>query len=458
MPRPSAPDVVVVGAGPAGCATALAFADAGARTVLLEAVVPATQRLAGEWLHPPGVRVLERLGVDLHKMEHCRVGGFLIHPEDGGELIRLPYAEGRLGLTCHHSALVEALRAASVERDEITLVPGAKVTGVKGTRVTYTDPHASSAACSPTAWLVGAEGRASPTRRSLGIPADLTRLSQMAGVLLEDVELSDPDFGHVLLGGPGPVFLYRIGPRTVRVCIDVPRNGFTTGRVRDYLWEEYSSWFPTPLRAALGCALEGGSTLGWAANQFRPRVSYGHDRVALVGDAVGCLHPLTAVGLTHAFADGECLARAGSLAAYGRERTAATQVAEILSTALYRTFTTSDPATMDLRFSVYEMLRRSAHERERTMALLAADETRLHQFSAAFLHALGLAATARLRGAPDHSRPAQPVDLLRGYGGWVTWLAAAAGHAGHQRSCRAVGVTPRIRTSTSKETRPRWRC
>ena len=339
-----------------------------------------------------------------------------------------------------------------MERDEITFVSGAKVTGVDGTRVTYTDPPASSVTCSPTTWLVGAEGRVSPTRQSLGIASDLTRLSQMAGILLEDVELRDEDFGHVLLGGPGPVFLYRIAPRTVRVCLDVPRHRFHgppgPGVPLAGILALVSGRAP---RTAFGRALAG-SPLAWAANHFRPRVSYGHDRVALVGDAVGCLHPLTAVGLTHALADGECLAHADSLAAYGRERTVATQVAEILSTALYRTFTTDDPATMDLRFSVYEMLRRSAHERERTMALLAADETRLHQFSAAFLHALGLAARARLRGVPEHRGPTQPVDLLRGYGAWVAWLAAAAGHAGGQRSCRAFGLTPRIRASPSKET------
>ena len=57
-------DVAVVGGGPVGCATALAFAESGARVCLIDANAP-SGRLAGEWLHPTGVGVLTDLGVDL---------------------------------------------------------------------------------------------------------------------------------------------------------------------------------------------------------------------------------------------------------------------------------------------------------------------------------------------------------------------------------------------------------
>ena len=50
-------DVAVVGGGPVGCATALAFAESGARVCLIDANAP-SGRLAGEWLHPTGVGVL----------------------------------------------------------------------------------------------------------------------------------------------------------------------------------------------------------------------------------------------------------------------------------------------------------------------------------------------------------------------------------------------------------------
>jgi 2-polyprenyl-6-methoxyphenol hydroxylase-like FAD-dependent oxidoreductase len=426
------PDVAVVGAGPAGCATALAFADAGAETIVLESAAPATRRLAGEWLHPAGVRALERLGVDLPELRRCRAGGFIVHPEDGSAPITLPYPQGEFGLSCHHESLVRGLRAALTRRPGATLVPRARIIDIAGGSLVYASGHGPAVACSPARWLVGAEGKASPVRRSLGISSRLTPLSHMAGILLEGAELPEEGYGHILMGGPGPVLMYRIGPAAIRACIDVPRRGFTPGRARDYLWEAYAPWFPASLRTAFAAALDGGE-VSWAATQFRPRDHYGRGRVALVGDAIGCFHPLTAVGMTLAMTDGESLPHARDIRAYTRERTKATQVAEMLSMALYRAFTHHDPATTALRYAVYDMWRRSARERERTMNLLAAEETSVRQFGAAFLHAVGLAAVTPVPRAVEHGthpdgQTGDADGLLRGAGGWLSWLAATAGH------------------------------
>ncbi|MFJ7078997.1 FAD-dependent monooxygenase [Streptomyces sp. NPDC098781] len=447
-PRPqlgvTAPDVLVAGGGPAGCTAALAFANAGARTALLDAAAPAARRLAGEWLHPPGVRILERLGVDLSATDHCRVAGFVVHPEDGSTPITLPYSGGELGMTFRHGALVRELRSTLARRRGVTLVSHARITGVRGTHVDYADADGSSASCAPSEWLVGAEGRVSPTRRSLGVAPKPRQLSHMAGVLLENVELPDAEYGHVLLGGPGPVLLYHIGPGVVRVCLDVPRRRGTPHGVRAYLWQTYSSWFPPTLRAAFGRALQG--EVCWAATQFRPRDHYGRGRVALVGDAVGCFHPLTAVGMTLAMADGECLVRSEDLGAYRRERTAATQVAEILSTLLHRVFTSRDPATEVLRHAVYDMWRRSPVERERTMALLSTDETRVRKLGAAFLHTLALAAREpSLRRPSSHDGPAWSSELLRGLGGWLSLLGMSTGHAAARRAAVRARMTGPVR-------------
>jgi squalene monooxygenase len=432
------PDVAIVGSGPAGYATALAFADAGAQTVLFEPVAAATRRLAGEWLHPAGVQALERLGVDLSVVQHCRLRGFIIHPEDGSVPITLPYPQGGYGLSCQHQSLVQRLRAALNHRPGVTLVPRARILDIVGNQLIYASEHGSAVACTPARWLVGAEGKASPIRRSLGFPSQLTCLSHMAGILLEGVELPAEDYGHILMGGPGPILMYRIGPAAVRACIDVPRHGFTPGRACEHLWQAYAPWFPAPLRTAFGTALKRGE-VSWAATHSRPRDHYGRDRVALVGDAVGCFHPLTAVGMTLAMADGESLPRAHDIRAYSRERTKATQVAEMLSSALYRTFTHHDPATTALRNAVYDMWRRSARERERTMNLLAAEETGISQFGAAFLHAVGLAVIRPIPRAHERDKhangeSANSTGLLRGAAGWLSWLAATMSHTAAQRS------------------------
>jgi squalene monooxygenase len=192
------PDVAVVGAGPAGYAIALAFTDAGAETKLFESVAPATRRLAGEWLHPVGVHALERLGVDLSRVRHCRAAGFIVHPEDGSTPITLTYPKGGRGLSCHHESLLQGLRAALTQRPGGALVRRARIIEIAGRSLVYASGPGPAAACRPAGWLVGAEGKTSAVRRSLGIPSQLTCLSHMAGLLLEDAELPEEDYGHIL--------------------------------------------------------------------------------------------------------------------------------------------------------------------------------------------------------------------------------------------------------------------
>jgi flavin-dependent dehydrogenase len=67
-------DVVIVGAGPAGCAAAIGCASAGLRVRLLEAA-RFPRDLPGETLHPGVEALLERLGV----AEEVRAAGFPCH-------------------------------------------------------------------------------------------------------------------------------------------------------------------------------------------------------------------------------------------------------------------------------------------------------------------------------------------------------------------------------------------
>jgi squalene monooxygenase len=115
-------DVAVIGAGAAGCVTALAFARRGAQVLLLEAHPGASTRLAGEWLHPAGVSVLDSLGLgglaDLPG--HPPGRGFVVYPADDGEPVHLEYPDGATALTCDHARLVAALREAAAAHPHIT--------------------------------------------------------------------------------------------------------------------------------------------------------------------------------------------------------------------------------------------------------------------------------------------------------------------------------------------------
>src|SRR5262245_42608890 len=63
-PWPRMPaDALVVGAGPAGAATAILLAEQGLSVVLLDRAHFPRHKICGEYLSPEGSRILERLGV-----------------------------------------------------------------------------------------------------------------------------------------------------------------------------------------------------------------------------------------------------------------------------------------------------------------------------------------------------------------------------------------------------------
>src|SRR5277367_2606115 len=103
-------DVAVIGGGPVGSVTAIAFARRGARVIVLEADPRACRRFAGEWIHPSGVAVLDALRAGRLERAAPRAGyGFVIFPKGESAPIELPYPEG-VALSCPHESIVESLR------------------------------------------------------------------------------------------------------------------------------------------------------------------------------------------------------------------------------------------------------------------------------------------------------------------------------------------------------------
>lgn len=57
-------DLIIVGAGIAGCAAARAFGSDGRRVLLLERDLSEPDRIVGELLQPGGVNALKQLGLE----------------------------------------------------------------------------------------------------------------------------------------------------------------------------------------------------------------------------------------------------------------------------------------------------------------------------------------------------------------------------------------------------------
>ncbi|GAA2716496.1 MULTISPECIES: FAD-dependent monooxygenase [Streptomyces] len=429
--KPDAYDVAVIGAGPAGCAAALAHARRGLGVLLLEAAHRPPARLAGEWIHPCGLDALHRLGVDLPPARTTPALGFVLHPEDGGAPITLPCPDGRRAAAVRHEDLVTALRATASAHPAVTLALGCRVRSVEHTTVTYTQAAGEPPRRARVRRVVGAEGQTSLVRRLLRpAPAAPTTVSRTAGVLIHDVPLPTEGYGHLFAGGPGPVLAYRIAPGTVRLMFDVPLLPLRSGPLLTFLHRSYAHLLPREMADALRDALRHGG-VQWAANRLRPRSFHGRGPYALVGDAVGACHPLTASGLTFALRDAECLACTRSIALHGRHRQAAGRAGEHLAAALHRIFCDPGRTTAELRRSMYAVLRDSAGERERMMRVLCAEEHRTTALTGAVLHVAVRALGERLAVREGH-----PAWRARGracaeYAAWLWWMCRNRSHPEH---------------------------
>ncbi|MEM9693254.1 MAG: FAD-dependent oxidoreductase, partial [Myxococcota bacterium] len=420
-------DVAVVGGGPVGCVAALAQARKGNRVLLLEANPNASKRFAGEWLHPPAFDILtDYAGPDTVATSWACGAGFAVFPDDGSDAVVLEYADGRTGFSIEHGELIARLRRACRASDLIDFRAPARVTGVEPHKLEFTDDKKRRRTIS-TDLIIGAAGRQSVVHQALGNHTSPATYSRMAGILLEDCELPHERYGHVFLGGPGPVLGYRVGDGVVRLCIDVPLSLPLTRSREAVLWDSYAPVLPQPLQRAFRRVLEA-RDVQWATNQNRPRFSYGRPEwnIALVGDAVGHHHPLTAIGMTLGFQDAVALAEGGSLERYAATRERQTRVPEMLAVALYEVFADGSDELVSIRQAVYEMWRRSPDERSRTMGYLACDDLRPAAFAGSFARAVDIA-TRRLFSETVHTgRWAHSLGLTERLINRCLWLIRGA--------------------------------
>lgn len=391
MSKSRAYDVAIIGGGPAGCVTALFYAREGKRVLVAEANARSSERLAGEWLHPPALEILADLGVDLTPDEPYSAGrGFALFPDNGSKPIVLPYQAGYFGLSIEHHRLVERIREACGRRPEIEMVHATKAVRINGQNLTL-KPRTSAEYTVRADLIVGASGRASIVHQALGLEKNTTSYSRMCGLILTDVHMPFEGYGHVFLGGPGPALAYRIAPNKVRVCLDVPLNTPVNRDRAATLWDGFAPVFPEPVREAYRRCLEGGE-IAWAANQIRPRAEYGRPGLVLVGDAAGHGHPLTGVGMTLGFGDAKALAETRSFEAFRRRRIQESRVPEMLAIALYEVFADHSDETVAMREAIYEMWRAHPEERMRTMGFLAGLDTNPAAFGRSFFNAITIGA------------------------------------------------------------------
>ena len=412
---PRSVEVVVAGGGLAGLCAAAALAQRGYHVLVVEPGVTYSRRLAGELLHPPALADLRALGLAgaIADAGGQPVDGFAVFlAGDGAADARcvLGYEEGGgRGATVEHGALVTALQARARSLPNVSVITGARVDGVThlpdGVTVTIAIGAARHEVRAEL--LVAADGRSSNVRKLAGIDAVRTQMSTMAGFIVETDALPCPDHGHIFASGAAPVLAYAIAPGRVRVMIDVDGDVATAVREPHRL-----AALPDQFRSAVTRTIETQRPV-LASNLTVVPSALAIGRVALVGDAAGCCHPVSASGLASAAHDARVLAEAVAasrgqlahgLARYARRRQRSQNVRIALASALYRAFAEPSPEMVLLRRGLVEYWQRSPRGRAASMALLATSEQRFSILAREYAHVAA-------RGLPtlfDRSRPRLP--------------------------------------------------
>jgi len=289
-------DVVVVGAGPAGAAAALAAVRAGARTVLLEREqLPRYKRCGGGMIGASQAAV-DAAGVDLGPLSLDRVGRFTFTSSGRAGFTRetAPFLPMVLRSQLD-AALVQVAVDAGVELREGVTVTSYEQDG-SGVRIGTRDGVVTAGA------VVGADGSGSRAAAHVGVVCDQVDLGMEAE--LPTPPGSDWD-GRVLLDwGPVPGSYGWVFPKGDTLTVGVIGDREQGEAVRAY----YRS-FVADLGLDLSTAHVDGGHLTRVRAPGSPLV---RGRVLVAGDAAGLLEPWTREGISFALRSG---ALAGAAAA-----------------------------------------------------------------------------------------------------------------------------------------------
>ena len=377
-------EVVVVGGGFAGLTCAAALAARGARVTVLESHLGYDPRFRGELIHPRGVRGLETLGLKAPLLEAggVAVKGFAVTSGADVEPMVLPYSVAfGTGLGIDHHTMVGKLREVVRARPRITLLTGQRVDAllhhgsrISGVRTADGKEHRADL-------TIGADGRQSKIRSLMGLNPEVKLLSYTVAVTVEGDVLPRPGYGHVFLGAPGPILAYPFGEGRVRMCIDVPvGQAKGKGAIKEYVKAQFARFVPQPLRGAMLQSLENRPLEGCATHSVSTE-SCAAPGIALVGDAGGCMHPLTAAGMTNAVNDvltladcvGENVSLDAALLQYQRRRYRLIRAREVFTEALYEVFKAHDNGSKTLQAGTFRYWASSPRARATSIGILSGE-------------------------------------------------------------------------------------
>jgi len=379
-------DVLIAGGGVAGVAAAAALAPLGLTIQIVEPGPAHWRRLAGELIHPPGVDGLRALGLldDAARDTASPVAGFAIFRDsDRAEPVAeiLSYDDrpesSVCGLVIEHQQLKEALLAKVRSFPTVTvrfnaLVSAMECDGDGSFGAIVRDEHGETRVGAKL--VVAADGPLSRVRKLIGIPHTTRRYSTMLGIEVDDAHLPQKGYGNIFLSPAGVSYAYAMGRGRARVMFEV----LLDADARDSILVQLTR-FPAVFRADVETVLSCTKPLAALNVCIVPKNSI-KANVALIGDARGCCHPLTASGITAAVKDSLILRDAlrekrmdipAALRVYARRGDRLQLTRRMLVEELREAFLAQTPEARLLCQCIFSYWRRNPEGRQRSMALLS---------------------------------------------------------------------------------------
>jgi flavin-dependent dehydrogenase len=337
-------DVVVIGAGPAGAATAILLAEHGLAVSVLERGRRPKPKICGEYLSPEAGRVLDRLGA-LKSVEAggaVALAGMRITAPDGTRLQARygavgefrPYREHAIGVSraTLDGALLDRVRALPVDLRENVRVTDVLLEDGRFVGVVGVDGAGAPIEVRARV-VVAADGRASVIAHRLGC----RRSHPLARLALVTYVADVPecrDFGEIFVDPPDYAILNPLAPERINLSIVVPLAHAAPWRARldDFLRARVKQLPHLARRLDGARRVAPIACMGPLAYRVSPPREGG---VLLVGDAAGFYDPFTGEGIFTALRSAELATetlvsalRAGdvsaaALATYERARRAA---------------------------------------------------------------------------------------------------------------------------------------
>jgi menaquinone-9 beta-reductase len=324
-------DAVVVGAGPAGAATATHLARGGAQVLLCDRATFPRDKACGGGLTPRGVGALERLKIALDPTDAIEVGGLEMSTGDRSLAVSFPSTSKwpSIGLVGRRSVIDQKILDAAIDAG-VDVRFGTRVLGplfedavCRGVRVRDNGTTPGSVEDIEATFTIAADGSTSAVARGAGLAPDVSShkgfwYAALRGYYAPVAPRSHEgkpvlEFYPLRAGNrwlPAYGWVFPLPDGSANVGVDIPHS--PTLHACPPLREAFDGFIERLRRERPGfegAVLEApvqGALLPEAMRGFRP----GASGLLCVGDAGGLITPYSGEGIVYALEGAEIAAKA----------------------------------------------------------------------------------------------------------------------------------------------------